>query len=91
MLPDCRVLAMGLSKSYGGLPALPGVMPELEAVVHDPAVPESHGPMDGRLLPNEQFTLAALKNRAWSPGRVFLWCTSPVILCWSPEAATSHT
>jgi CHAT domain-containing protein len=57
-----RVLAMGLSKSYGGLPALPGVMPELNAVVHDPAVPESHGPMEGRLLPNEQFTLAALKT-----------------------------
>jgi CHAT domain-containing protein len=56
-----RVLAMGLSKSYGGLPALPGVLPELEAVVHDPAVPGSHGPMDGRLLPNEQFTLSALK------------------------------
>ena len=56
-----RVLAMGLSKSYGGLPALPGVMPELNAVVHDPAAPESHGPMEGRLLPNEQFTLAALK------------------------------
>jgi tetratricopeptide (TPR) repeat protein len=57
-----RVLAMGLSKSYGGLPALPGVMPELDAVVRDPAVPESHGPMGGRLLPNEQFTLAALKT-----------------------------
>jgi CHAT domain-containing protein len=56
------VLAMGLSKSYGGLPALPGVMPELDAVVHDPAVPESHGAMEGRLLPNEQFTLAALKT-----------------------------
>jgi CHAT domain-containing protein len=56
------VLAMGLSRSYGGLPALPGVMPELEAVVHDPAVPESHGPMQGKLLPNEQFTLAALKT-----------------------------
>jgi CHAT domain-containing protein len=57
-----RMLAMGLSKSYGGLPALPGVMPELDAVVHDPAVPESHGAMEGRLLPNEQFTLAALKT-----------------------------
>ena len=55
------VLAMGLSRSYGGLPALPGVMPELDAVVHDPAVPDSHGPMEGKLLPNEQFTLAALK------------------------------
>ena len=56
------VLAMGLSKSYGGLPALPGVMPELDAVVRDPAVPESHGPMEGKLLPNEQFTLASLKT-----------------------------
>ena len=55
------VLAMGLSKSYGGLPPLPGVMPELNAVVHDPSVPESHGPMEGKLLPNAQFTLAALK------------------------------
>jgi CHAT domain-containing protein len=53
---------MGLSKSYGGLPALPGVLPELDAVVHDPAVPESHGPIEGKLLPNEQFTLAALKT-----------------------------
>jgi CHAT domain-containing protein len=58
--PD--VLAMGLSKSYGGLPALPGVLPELDSVVHDPAVPESHGPMEGKLLPDEQFTLAALKT-----------------------------
>jgi CHAT domain-containing protein len=56
------VLALGLSKSYGGLPALPGVMPELDAVVHDPSVPDSHGPMEGKLLPNEQFTLAALRT-----------------------------
>jgi len=57
-----RVLAMGLSQSYGGLPALPGVLPELDSVVHDPAVPGSHGPMEGRLLPNDQFTLAALMS-----------------------------
>jgi CHAT domain-containing protein len=56
------VLAMGLSKSYGGLAALPGVMSELDSVVHDPAVTESHGPIEGRLLPNDQFTLAALKT-----------------------------
>ncbi|MGA9060975.1 MAG: tetratricopeptide repeat protein [Terracidiphilus sp.] len=55
-------LAMGLSKSYGGLPALPGVIPELDSVVHDPSDPASHGPMQGKLLPNEQFTLAALKS-----------------------------
>lgn len=55
------VLAMGLSRSYGGLPALPGVMRELDSVVHDPAVPESHGPMEGKLLPDDKFTLATLK------------------------------
>jgi CHAT domain-containing protein len=55
-------LAMGLSKSYGGLPALPGVIPELDSVVHDPSVPDSHGPMQGKLLPDDQFTLAALKS-----------------------------
>jgi CHAT domain-containing protein len=59
--PDLRVLAMGLSKSYGGLPALPGVMPELESVAHDPSIPESHGPLDGLLLPDEHFTYDALK------------------------------
>jgi CHAT domain-containing protein len=57
-----HVLAMGLSKSYGDLPALPGVMPELNAVAHDPAVPESHGPLDGVLLTDERFTYAALKT-----------------------------
>jgi CHAT domain-containing protein len=56
-----RVLAMGITKSYSDLPALPGVLPELDAVVHDPAVPGSHGPIDGILLPDEQFTFAALK------------------------------
>ena len=55
-------LAMGLSKSYGGLPALPGVIPELDSIVHDPSDPASHGPMQGKLLPDEQFTLAALKS-----------------------------
>lgn len=65
-----RVLAMGLSRSYGGLPALPGVMPELDAVAHDPAVPESHGPMDGILLSNERFTYDALKTEL-SAGSTF--------------------
>jgi CHAT domain-containing protein len=57
-----RALALGLSKSYGGMPPLPGVLPELESVVHDPSVPDSHGPMQGKLLPDEQFTLSALKS-----------------------------
>jgi CHAT domain-containing protein/Tfp pilus assembly protein PilF len=56
-----RVLAMGLSKSYGGLPALPGVLPELEAVAHDASEPESHGPLEGVLLTDDRFTYAALK------------------------------
>ncbi len=63
-------LAMGLSKSYAGLPALPGVIPELDSVVHDPADAASHGPMQGKLLPDEQFTLAALTS-ALGPGNNF--------------------
>ena len=65
-----RVLAMGLSRSYGGLPALPGVVSELDAVVHDPTDPASHGPIDGLLLPNERFTWAALKTQL-GPGSEF--------------------
>jgi CHAT domain-containing protein len=61
--PNLHVLAMGLSRSYGGLPALPGVMPELESVVHDPTIADSHGPLDGRLLSNEEFTLDAMKTQ----------------------------
>jgi CHAT domain-containing protein len=82
-----RTLAMGLSKSYGGLPALPGVMIELEAVVHDPAVPRSHGPIEGRLLPDEQFTLVALKTELGA-GKKF-----PVVHIASHfvvEASTGH-
>jgi CHAT domain-containing protein len=65
-----HALALGLSKSYGGMPPLPGVLPELDSVVHDPAVPDSHGPMQGKLLPDDQFTLAALKT-ALSSGQDF--------------------
>ena len=61
-----KALAMGLSKSYDGMPALPGVIPELDSVAHDPAVPDSHGPMQGKILPDEQFTLAALKTELGS-------------------------
>jgi len=68
--PALRVLAMGLSKSYGGLPALPGVISELDDVVHDPAEPDSHGPMDGVLLPNDRFTWAALRAQL-GPGSGF--------------------
>ena len=86
--PDA--LAMGLSKSYGGLPALPGVFPELDAVVHDPSVPDSHGPMAGKLLPDEQFTSAALKTaaRRWQE---FLGGSHRQPLCSrSPAPATSR-
>ncbi len=57
-----ETLAMGLAKSYGGLPALCGVMPELEAVVRDTRVTESHGALQGRLLADDKVTLAALEQ-----------------------------
>ena len=56
-------LAMGLAKSYGGLPPLTGVTAELEAIVHDPAVPTSHGLLAGRLLLDDQFTLTAFEQQ----------------------------
>jgi CHAT domain-containing protein/tetratricopeptide (TPR) repeat protein len=59
-------LAMGLSRSYRGLPALPGVTPELNAIVHDPDVTGSHGPMEGKLLLDDHFTLNALKSELGS-------------------------
>jgi len=63
-------LAMGLSKSYAGLPALPGVIPELDSIVRDPSDPASHGPIQGKLLPDDQFTLAALRS-SLAPGSNF--------------------
>ena len=57
-----KALVMGLSKSYDGMPALPGVIPELNSVAHDPSILDSHGPMPGKIMPDEQFTLAALKT-----------------------------
>ncbi|MGO9796175.1 MAG: CHAT domain-containing protein [Terracidiphilus sp.] len=56
-----EALVMGLSKSYDGMPALPGVIPELDSVAHDASIPDSHGPMTGKIMPDEKFTLAALK------------------------------
>jgi CHAT domain-containing protein len=56
-------LAMGLAKSYGGLPPLAGVIEELEAIVRDPDVPASHGLLAGRLLLDDQFTLTALEQQ----------------------------
>jgi CHAT domain-containing protein len=61
-----KALAMGLSKSYDGMPALPGVIPELDSVARDPSVADSHGPMQGKILPDEEFTLAALKSELGS-------------------------
>jgi CHAT domain-containing protein len=61
-----KALAMGLSKSYDGMPALPGVIPELDSVAHDPSIPDSHGAMQGKILSDEHFTLAALKTELGS-------------------------
>jgi CHAT domain-containing protein len=55
-------VALGLSKSYNGADALEGVTAELNAVVHDPAAKDSHGPLSGKLVSNDDFTLAALED-----------------------------
>jgi CHAT domain-containing protein len=58
-----NALAMGLAKSYGGLPELTRVTGELDAIVRDPLVKESHGPLPGTLLLDADFTRAALEQR----------------------------
>ena len=55
-------VAFGLSRSYKGADPLQGVLGELDAVVHDPTVKASHGPLSGKLLANDDFTLAAFEE-----------------------------
>ena len=43
-----KALAMGLSKSYDGMPALPGVIPELDSVARDPSIPGLARPHAGQ-------------------------------------------
>ncbi len=54
-------VGFGLSKSYENFPALSGVSAELNAVVHDPTVAASHGPLTGKLMRDDAFTLTALE------------------------------
>ena len=57
-----RMLALGLSKSYGGADPLPGVQQELASIVHDGAAKPSWGHIEGRLLADDAFTLNALEG-----------------------------
>jgi CHAT domain-containing protein len=59
---ELKAAAFGVSQSYLGLYALSGVPGELNAVVHDPAVSASHGPLAGKLLRDDAFTLTALES-----------------------------
>jgi CHAT domain-containing protein len=58
---ELKAAAFGVSQSYLGLHALSGVPAELDAIVHDPAVAASHGPLNGQLLRDDAFTLTALE------------------------------
>jgi hypothetical protein len=49
-------------KATSACHALNGVQAELDAVVHDPAVTASHGPLNGQLLRDDAFTLTALES-----------------------------
>ncbi|MGD0158443.1 MAG: CHAT domain-containing protein [Terracidiphilus sp.] len=58
-----RAIAMGISRKYfNDLGALLNVKDELNSVVTDPNVPDSHGPVSGTILMNEQFTEKALEE-----------------------------
>jgi len=62
-LRNARAIAMGISRKYfNDLDPLSNVKRELNSVVADPAVPDSHGVLPGTILIDEQFTEKALEE-----------------------------
>jgi CHAT domain-containing protein/Tfp pilus assembly protein PilF len=61
-LTDARLLAMGLSQSYGGFPALSNVKLELSSLVQDPRT-NTHGLLAGSEWLNNEFTEKTLQDQ----------------------------
>jgi CHAT domain-containing protein len=62
-LKDARAIAMGISRKYfNDLGPLLNVKEELNSVVSDPAVPDSHGVLPGTILIDGQFTEKTLEE-----------------------------
>ena len=61
-MKDARAIGMGISRKYfNDLGPLLNVKEELNSVVSDPAVPDSHGVLPGSILIDAQFTQKALE------------------------------
>jgi CHAT domain-containing protein/Tfp pilus assembly protein PilF len=56
-----RGLGMGVSKSVGGMPALPTVPDELHQIIHDTQDTAASGVLPGRVMLDEAFTENAMK------------------------------
>jgi CHAT domain-containing protein len=72
-LAGVSALAMGTSSiSLDGLSVLPNVPVELNSVVSDPDVSDSHGVLPGKILLNGQFTEAAMQRELHSQAVVHI-------------------
>ena len=59
---EWRGLAMGVSKSYGGMSTLPAVPAELRAIIREAGTSESVGVMTGHTMLDDNFTEDNLKH-----------------------------
>jgi CHAT domain-containing protein len=59
---EWRGLAMGVSKSYGGMSTLPAVPGELHAIIREAGTSESAGVMTGHTMLDDNFTEDNLKH-----------------------------
>jgi CHAT domain-containing protein/Tfp pilus assembly protein PilF len=59
---EWRGLAMGVSKSYGGMSTLPAVPAELRAIIREAGTSESAGVMTGHTMLDDNFTEDNLKH-----------------------------
>jgi CHAT domain-containing protein/Flp pilus assembly protein TadD len=55
-------VGLGVSKSYGGMPALPSVPEELHGIIHDEASKQLGGVVPGQVVLDDAFTEDALKT-----------------------------
>jgi len=72
-LNGAKALGMGVSGIHlDGLGNLPNVPAELGAIVHDDAIPQSHGVLPGKILLDDQFTQTAMEQHVQSQAVVHI-------------------
>ena len=72
-LKEARAIGMGISRKYfNDLGPLLNVKEELDSVISDPTVPDSHGVLPGTILIDGQFTEKAFEENLKSQGVVHI-------------------